>query len=186
MISQNNPLYTENMYNAYAASYKQFVIRTPKGNVWFELAYGYNVEWVDFTVVSEDEMEETVAIIKADELKNEIDKNGKTVLYINFDTDKATLQPDGVKAVDEIAKLMGSDEALKLSIEGHTDDTGSADHNKKLSLARAEAVVNKLKESGITGNRLKAVGYGADKPLVANDSDANKAKNRRVEIVKIK
>ncbi len=182
----NEMAYAKDMYNIFPYKYKQFVVRTPNGNAWFEICYGLNCNAIDFTVVYEGKMEETVKIIKADELKDAIDKDGKAVLYINFDFDKATLKPDGIQAVQEIANLMQNDASLKLSIEGHTDNTGAADHNKKLSLDRAQAVVNKLIELNINADRLKATGFGADKPLVTNDSDENKAKNRRVEIVKIK
>jgi outer membrane protein OmpA-like peptidoglycan-associated protein len=74
--------------------------------------------------------------------------------------------------------------SLKISIEGHTDNTGNAAHNKKLSEDRANAVLNALTGQGIDKSRLSAQGFGSERPLVANDSEANKAKNRRVELVK--
>ena len=184
LLNKNSMTYAEDMYNPYPYNYKQFVLRTAGGNVWIELCHGLNANIVDFTVMYEGEVEETIKIIKADELKSAIEDSGKAILYINFDTDKATLKPDGILAVEEIAKLMQNNTSLKLSVEGHTDNTGAAGHNKKLSTDRAESVVKKLKESGIDADRLKSSGHGADRPLVDNKTEEDKAKNRRVEIVK--
>ncbi|GGH18398.1 hypothetical protein GCM10011418_22010 [Sphingobacterium alkalisoli] len=76
-------------------------------------------------------------MLKSDEIKSQLDQNGKAVLHINFDTDKATLKQDGLTAVNEIVKVLQAYKALKLAINGYTDNSGSADHNKKLSEARA-------------------------------------------------
>lgn len=114
-----------------------------------------------------------------------MEEKGKAVLYINFDNDKATLKSEGQQVVTEIEKLLKSNLELKLSIEGHTDNTGSAEHNKTLSQQRSDAVLNVLTTNGIDKSRLKSKGFGSEKPLVANDSEENKAKNRRVELVKI-
>lgn len=121
---------------------------------------------------------------EADNLQKTIAADGKAVLHINFDTDKATLQADGSLIVDEIAKLLKTNAPLKLSIEGHTDNTGSAAHNLALSKDRAVAVRDKLVALGIDPARLKTGGFGSDKAVAANDSEANQARNRRVELVK--
>jgi OmpA-OmpF porin, OOP family len=117
-------------------------------------------------------------------MKKEIDSTGKAIVNINFDTDKATLKTDGQDVVNQIAALLKANPTLKLSIEGHTDNTGSPERNKALSAERSTAVMLALINTGISKDNLKASGFGADKPLVANDSDENKAKNRRVELVK--
>ena len=121
---------------------------------------------------------------QADKLQKTIATDGKAVLHINFDTDKASLQADGSLIVDEIAKVLKTDEKLKLSIEGHTDNTGSPERNLILSKDRAAAVRDKLVALGIDTARLKTAGFGSEKALAANDTDANKARNRRVELVK--
>ena len=75
---------------------------------------------------------------------------------------------------------------MKLEISGHTDNTGSKAHNLKLSQGRADAVKTMLvSKYGIDAKRLTAKGYGDTKPVVPNTSDANKAKNRRVELRKV-
>jgi outer membrane protein OmpA-like peptidoglycan-associated protein len=74
--------------------------------------------------------------------------------------------------------------ALRLSIEGHTDDTGDAAHNQELSSARARSVLGALVGLGVDPSRLQSKGYGQDKPLADNATKAGRAENRRVELVK--
>lgn len=130
------------------------------------------------------EFKQTIQKYSADAMKKEIDATGKAIVNINFDTDKATLKADGQEVINQIIALLKGAPALKLSIEGHTDNTGSAERNKVLSSERSNAVMLALVNTGISKDNLKAAGFGADKPLVANDSEENKAKNRRVELVK--
>ena len=128
--------------------------------------------------------EQTIKAPTAIQMKKDIDANGKAILNINFDTDKSNLLSDGQKVVDEILLLMKNNPGLKIAIEGHTDNAGSGDHNKKLSTDRANTILKSLTSRGIAESRLSATGFGAERPLVANDSEANMAKNRRVELVK--
>jgi OOP family OmpA-OmpF porin len=131
------------------------------------------------------DFEQTIKKYSAEQMKSDIDKTGKAVLHINFDTDKASLQPDGQEVVEEILALLNADPKLKLSIEGHTDNSGSEARNQTLSTQRANTVMYALAAKGIDIQRLKAKGFGASKPLKANDTEENKAENRRVELVKI-
>ena len=130
------------------------------------------------------EFKQTIQKYSAEGMKKDIDATGKAIVNINFDTDKSTLKADGQEVVNQIVALLKGAPALKLSIEGHTDNTGSAERNKALSAERANAVMLALVGRGIGKDNLKAAGFGVDKPLVANDSEENKAKNRRVELVK--
>jgi OmpA-OmpF porin, OOP family len=122
---------------------------------------------------------------RADDLAGKLQAVGRAALYIEFDTNKAELKPEGRKAVDQVAALLKSDAALKLSIEGHTDDVGGAAQNKPLSLARAQAVLTALTAQGIDAKRLRAVGHGQDKPVADNKTEAGRARNRRVELVRL-
>lgn len=130
------------------------------------------------------EFKQTIQKYSAEGMKKDIDATGKAIVNINFDTDKSTLKADGQEVVNQIVALLKGAPALKLSIEGHTDNTGSAERNKALSAERSNAVMLALVSTGIDKGNLKSAGFGADKPLVANDSEENKAKNRRVELVK--
>ena len=98
--------------------------------------------------------EQTIKAPTAAQMKKDIDANGKAILNINFDTDKSNLQPNGQKIVDEILALMKSNADLKIAIEGHTDNAGSAGRNKKLSADRANTILESLTSRGITASRL--------------------------------
>jgi len=135
-------------------------------------------------VVELEGFQQTIKAPTAVQMKKDIDANGKAILNINFDTDKSNLKPDGQLVVDEILTLLKNDTNLKIAIEGHTDNAGPADRNKKLSSERANTILKFLTSKGIAPSRLTATGFGAERPLVANDSEANMAKNRRVELVK--
>jgi outer membrane protein OmpA-like peptidoglycan-associated protein len=80
--------------------------------------------------------------------------------------------------------LMKSNPALKLEIDGHTDNVGAHDYNVKLSQDRAAAVVAALKTAGVDATRLSSNGFGPDKPIADEATAEGRAKNRRVELVK--
>lgn len=105
-------------------------------------------------------------------------------MYINFDTDKSTLKPDGKQIVDQILKLLLENPTLNLMIEGHTDNTGNSEHNKKLSLDRVNTLVSYLTINGIDTSRLETKAMGDKKPLKPNDFEENKSLNRRIELIK--
>lgn len=164
---------------------KFWVLRTKdKGNIYIQ--YLSNNAGASLNVLQEANFKQTITKVTADDIANDLTKNGKSILYINFDVDQAKITQEGDEIVTEIANALKKDNALKISIEGHTDNSGDAKHNKKLSNDRANAVMQKLIALGIDKTRLSAIGYGAEKPLVANDTEENKAKNRRVELVKVK
>jgi outer membrane protein OmpA-like peptidoglycan-associated protein len=104
---------------------------------------------------------------------------------INFETNKAALKPMAREKLSKLSGiLLGFPGEYKLEIEGHTDSTGSDAHNQKLSEARAESVRSFLVEQGIPTARIPSTqGFGRTKPIVPNDSRANREKNRRVDIV---
>lgn len=127
---------------------------------------------------------QTIGIIKAEKIEKDLNEKGKSVLHINFDTDKATLKTDGKEVVAEIGKVLKSNESLKLDINGYTDNVGNADHNLKLSKDRANTVLTTLVQAGIDKSRLNANGFGANDFIADNNTDAGKEQNRRVELVK--
>lgn len=84
----------------------------------------------------------------------------------------------------EVVKLLQANPALRLAVEGHTDNAGTPAHNQQLSEARAQAVVTALAAQGIATGRLQSAGFGQTKPLADNATEAGRAQNRRVELVK--
>jgi OmpA-OmpF porin, OOP family len=104
---------------------------------------------------------------------------------IYFDTGKSDLKPESSAAIAEIAKLLKADPALKVYVVGHTDNVASLDLNIRLSQARSEAVVQALvTQHGISVSRLIGRGAGPLAPVLSNDTEEGRAKNRRVELVK--
>ena len=104
---------------------------------------------------------------------------------IYFDTGKSIVKPESKPALEEVAKLLRGDPALRLWVVGHTDSVGKVDDNQRLAQARAEAVTAELVAAhGVASARLKGYGVGPLAPVAGNDSEEGRAKNRRVELVK--
>jgi outer membrane protein OmpA-like peptidoglycan-associated protein len=101
---------------------------------------------------------------------------------IEFEVAKGSLTKKGKSTVDKLANILKQYPNINVEIAGHTDSDGAAQFNQKLSQARVNTVKTHLISKGIQAKHLTAKGYGESKPLVPNTSDANKAKNRRVEI----
>lgn len=112
--------------------------------------------------------------------------DGKFITYgITFDVGKATIKPESMGEITRIVAMMTENPELKFSVEGHTDSTGNAAANQTLSEARSAAIVEKLTEMGVAADRLTASGKGQNSPIADNDTDEGRARNRRVEFVKM-
>lgn len=119
-------------------------------------------------------------------LLERLTKDGRIVTHgILFDVGKSVLKPPSLGTLNEVAKLLKQNPAIRLEVGGHTDADGDAVANQKLSETRAEAVKKALVEMGIDGARLTSKGYGAGKPIDSNATPEGKANNRRVEFVKL-
>jgi OOP family OmpA-OmpF porin len=121
----------------------------------------------------------------AQDLSARLANFGSAPLYIHFDTNESELKSDGRAAVEEIARVMKTEPTLQLSIDGHTDNVGSAQANRKLAHARAHSVLAAVVAQGVDAKRLSARGLGADAPIADNRTEEGRAKNRRVELVKV-
>ena len=113
------------------------------------------------------------------EVISELNEYSKTVL---FDLNKATIRDDSEEALQSIADIMNEYPNTIFHIEGHTDSTGSADYNEKLSRERAASVEAWLEENGVPSSRLTSEGYGESRPIATNSTAAGRQDNRRVEI----
>ncbi len=100
---------------------------------------------------------------------------------INFEVSQAVITQDSFEVLAKIAAALNGCPAAKMEIGGHTDTDGDDASNQALSEARANAVRDMLMKAGVNGVNISAKGYGEAKPLAANDTDENKAKNRRIE-----
>lgn len=102
---------------------------------------------------------------------------------ILFESNAATLSDISFIELERVIKLMNENPTLKVEVAAHTDDIGSDQYNKLLSNKRAQSVVTFLEENKIDPTRFDFKGYGESQPKVPNDSEENKAKNRRVELI---
>jgi OOP family OmpA-OmpF porin len=106
----------------------------------------------------------------------------KFVQQVHFAVGSATILSDSFQILQDVVNLIKVNQQLKrLAVEGHTDNTGAADLNRRLSQSRAESVMNWLVEHGVDKGRLEAHGYGPDRPLDPANTPEARTKNRRVE-----
>lgn len=117
--------------------------------------------------------ERTVRVTK------EINLYAKTIL---FDVNKSVVKTQAEFILDNIAKIMNENDDFNFIIEGHTDNTGVAEHNLQLSQERADAIKAYLIRKGVKAKRLEAKGYGQTRPIESNDTERGREINRRVEI----
>jgi outer membrane protein OmpA-like peptidoglycan-associated protein len=151
--------------------------------VWVHARLDYlNAGWV---VAVREGLAQTAALLPASAMKQQLDADGRVALQVHFATDKADILPASKPQLDQVLQLLRDDPALRLSIDGHTDASGDAARNQRLSEARAQAVVATLTTQGIDAPRLQAKGHGQSQPVADNASEEGKARNRRVELVRL-
>jgi outer membrane protein OmpA-like peptidoglycan-associated protein len=122
--------------------------------------------------------------VDAKAMAQSLSQQGHIALYgIHFGTDSAVINADSNPTLGEMASLMKSQPALKVYIVGHTDDSGTLDHNLVLSAQRAQAVVKALQDLGVSADKMTAKGMASFGPVATNTTDEGKARNRRVELV---
>jgi outer membrane protein OmpA-like peptidoglycan-associated protein len=123
-------------------------------------------------------IEEINQMIEAEE-----EVNNKVICMenLNFEFNKSILDKSSSNYLDIVVTLLKKVPSIKMEISGHTDNKGTDEYNLDLSKQRAEAVCNYLISQGISKERLSYKYYGASRPLVPNDSETNRYKNRRVE-----
>ena len=108
----------------------------------------------------------------------------KLTIHVNFDVDKAQVRKEDVPDLQKALAFVKKYPGYKISVEGHTDSTGSAKYNEALSVKRAEAVKKYLLDNGATdGDKIKAAGFGETKPIADNKTAKGRFENRRVEIL---
>lgn len=145
----------------------------------------YNRSIVLLEIAETAAMDTGLVTVDAAAMAKDIASSGRVALYgIHFDTNAAEVKPESEAAIQEIAKLLKTDPALRLLVVGHTDNVGGYDTNLALSQRRAAAVIRELTKHGIAAARMREVGVGMAAPVAPNDTEDGRAKNRRVELVK--
>lgn len=125
--------------------------------------------------------------VGAPDMRNKLITEGKLVTYgIYFDVNKDVVKPESYGTLKEIATVLQENPDVKVKIVGHTDSDGADASNLDLSKRRGASVKNELvKNFGIEASRLESDGMGESQPVAPNDTPANKALNRRVELIKL-
>lgn len=122
--------------------------------------------------------------VTAARLLDELNKQGFTALYLNFETNSWQIRPADAATLDEVAAALKQTPGMKVSIEGHTDNVGTPESNRVLSERRAQSVLDALVQRGVDRARLSAAGFGQERPAADNRTEEGRAKNRRVELVR--
>ena len=98
---------------------------------------------------------------------------------LSFEVNSASLRKSSFAVLDRAAQTLLTYEALRAEVAGHTDDRGSASHNRELSRARADTVRAYLIDAGVAASSLTARGYGESRPIADNGTEGGRSKNRR-------
>lgn len=151
----------------------------PGKNIWIQINCDPDEYYI--RMVEEEAMKQDVT---SSGLMKALESEGHVALDVRFATGKADILPESKPVLDQMIALLKENPQLKVSIEGHTDNAGDAKANKALSQRRATSVVAALKTAGIALERLASAGWGSEKPVADNSTEAGRAKNRRVELVK--
>jgi len=138
---------------------------------------------VTFDAIEVQALEKGLVTVK--DLDSDLSQNGHIAIYgIHFDSGKSEIKQGSTQTLKNIAEFLNTHPNKKYIIAGHTDNKGNFDVNLKLSLERANAVLNELVTNyNVKVTQLKAYGDGSTAPIATNTTDEGRAKNRRVEIV---
>lgn len=171
-------VYTDNYQNV------RFTLTARQGPQWVTV-YSSGVEYT-VTAVKQQALEQKMVAANADGWSEQINQTGRASIYgINFDTGKAAIRPDSADVLNELLALLQKQPDWVLLVAGHTDNVGTDAVNIPLSRQRAEAVVAWLVAKGVDRSRLIPAGFGSKRPLGENDTEDGRAKNRRVDLVKV-
>jgi OOP family OmpA-OmpF porin len=156
-----------------------------KGGQWVQVVTDTGGRSYILSAVREAEMNQEM---KADAttMAAEIQKTGHVAVYgINFDTGQATIKPESDAVLREMVTVLTSNPSWRMRIEGHTDNVGTKALNDELSTRRSASVETWLVAHGVEKSHLAHAGYGDVRPVADNTTAEGRAKNRRVELVKI-
>ena len=163
---------------------RTYVVHRTDKDIWVHACTygGIGGAWV---IAETATVEPAATVLASQDLSAAIDDKGKVAVQINFRSDSAEILPGSLPQLVQIDALLRERPSLRLSVNGHTDNTGTAERNRELSTLRAEAVVAELRALGADASRLEARGVGRAQPIADNSTAEGRATNRRVELVAI-
>lgn len=157
---------------------------------WMVLKHENRLLWVDLfaedfyytlTIIEKGDL---VSEISPESFLNDLNLNGRSVIYFNFDRNMCIIKEECKPVISLISEALKGSPDLKILIVGYTDDIGSLDANIMLSTNRAVAIANALVEDGIDASRIEAQGLGEEKPIASNETLEGRTLNNRIEIIK--
>ena len=162
-----------------------YVIRRTSHAIWVHACtYGdIGAAWV--IAETPNVPEPAAAAVGSEVLRERIDADGRVDVAIHFESGTARMMSGSQHQIDDIVEMMENNPELALSVNGYTDNSGTAERNRALSLERAQAIVGELEKRGIARGRLRAHGFGRDRPIADNATPEGRARNRRVELERI-
>ena len=161
---------------------KEGTLTPHKGDTWISVEAASRF----YTLIEIRAASELESATDAVAMAEAVERYGHVPAYgVQFLSGRADLTPESAVALREIAAMMEDNSDWRVRVVGHTDNLGAKDANMTLSMRRATTVVNWLALHGVKRARLEVAGAGDSEPVAPNDSDANRARNRRIEIVKL-
>jgi outer membrane protein OmpA-like peptidoglycan-associated protein len=160
------------------------ILDAPKG---LQANYKYNI----FRIETYDDANPIISDFRIaaglPDMRNKLITEGKLISYgITFDVNSDKIKPESFATIKEIAQVLKDNPTVKIKVVGHTDSDGDDKSNLDLSKRRAESVkVSLVKDFSVDAARIETDGKGESEPIAKNDSGVNKAKNRRVEFIKL-
>ena len=158
-----------------------------EGNIALTAHYARNGRdiWASLYMGAEEYTITVADVGAASDIERQFAKDCHVALYgVVFDFNKASLKPESDSVLQRVMAFANKDAALKLEVQGHTDNVGGDAYNQQLSEARSKSVMTWLVQHGVAATRLTFKGFGKAQPVASNDNDEGRAKNRRVEIAR--
>lgn len=175
--------YSEGLGDVYNYPSETYVVHRADRDIWIHLcSHTAGGGWV---VAETKPFQATAVILPAAELQQQLDATGKATIQVNFASGRAEILPESQPQIAQVLSLLQGNPTLRLAVNGHTDSTGDRTGNKSLSQDRAQTVVAALTAGGIAGERLQAAGFGQEQPIADNATEEGKARNRRVELIRL-
>ena len=179
LFDLNTNALTQQVYSDIETGEYTAVLNEGRAYAMYAAAPGYLLKSLNFDYSNRQKFDPLTLDIYLDPAKS-----GRSAVLNNlfFDSNQAVLKPRSRTELDRLVEFLRQDPSLRVEVAGYTDNVGTPAANLSLSQRRAQAVSDYLTGHGVPTTRLRAKGYGETRPLAANDTEAHRAQNRRIEL----